>query len=580
MGSGANIFGTKEEPSGVDGRGVGGTIFMPPTFVPGYGRYSWPDGEPQWDALPQVPAKLAAACPPGGRKKSTQPTPSAYTDVRSAGQSVDAEESQLFGGGQQAYVPTDRALTIEEAQRRLLPLWEAVRDTKSPNGLWQAVAAFARAAAHYQCYWGQPWAEMMILKAYADGGHGYERLDDGDMRAITSAYAMQHAARAAGDLDDGWECQPAGAVALELAAASTPVDAVDALLAEMKKPAELVDRPPQPYLIKGLLNLNSESWLIGAPGSRKSFVALDMAGHVAQGLPWQGLKVRQGPVVLIVAEGAGGIGGRMKAWELEHGPMGDQVYSLLRPVQSGNAQAWAVLVEACRRLKPALVVLDTQARITVGLEENNATDMGIFINAMSALREATGACVLAIHHTGRSGGDARGSSALDGAQDSELKVVAASEPLRGELRVEKQKDLVEREPVKLAFKLHFVGVDEDGDKVTSLAVASTDAFMGAETEPEAPEEWEVGHGPAQVQLIKVLRDQGGTVGSTKAEARAHMVERFYGGQASRLARSTFSTAWTKVLEKRSASDEPVVTNVGGQRWAVGEEALADLRPVV
>ena len=31
-------------------------------------------------------------------------------------------------------------------------------------------------------------------------------------------------------------------------------------------------------------------------------------------------------------------------------------------------------------------------------------------------------CVLTVHHTGRSGGDARGSSAIDGAQTTELKV--------------------------------------------------------------------------------------------------------------------------------------------------------------
>lgn len=356
------------------------------------------------------------------------------------------------------------------------------------------------------------------------------------------------------------------------------LDAVEALLAEMKKPFELIDQPPQPYLIKELLNLESVAWMIGAPGSRKSFVALDMAGHVARGMPWQGLKVRQGRVVMIVAEGAGGIGGRLKAWEMEHGPLSDDIWILPRPVQSANPAAWQVLVEACRRIMPSLVIGDTQARLTVGLEENSATDMGLFVEALGAIQRATGACVMPIHHTGRNGGDARGSSALDGAQDTELKVVACAEPLRGELRVEKQKDLAEREPVKLVFRLHTVGVDEDGQKVTSLAVAGADAFLRAETAPDEPEEWERGQGVAQVQLIKVLRDQGGSIGSTKAEARVHMVERFYAGVGKPLARSTFSTAWTKVLEKRSASGEPVVTNTGGARWGVDEDALADLAP--
>lgn len=615
MGSGANIFGTKEEPSGVDGRGVGGTIFMPPTYVPGYGRYAWPDGEPDWAALPQVPARLTAACPPGGRKKSAQSTdqPLRTTAPHSAAYSAAYSaaaysaggaqgESQLFGGGQQ-YVPGDQRLTEEQAKARLMPLWEEVRDTHSPNGLWQAVASFARAAAHFECYWNAEQVGAMVLAAYAAGGHGYAELDDNDRRAIASAYAMQAEARRAGDLDDGWQCLPAGEAVLAQAAASVTGDAVDALLAEMRKPSELVDQPPQPYLIKGLLNLNSESWLIGAPGSRKSFVALDMAGHVARGMPWQGCRVRQGGVVLIVAEGGGGIGGRIKAWEMEHGPMGAEVDILLRPVQASNAQAWATLVAACERLAPSLIVLDTQARITVGLEENSATDMGIFINAVSALRTATGACVLAIHHTGRNGADARGSSALDGAQDTELKVVAASEPLRGELRSEKQKDLAEREPIKLAFHVHVVGVDEDGEKVTSLAVAGEDAWASAETEAEVVEpgqevqvqepvrdDWTwrlVPHNSSHVKrrVLAVIGQLAGEVaGMTKAEVCRVIRARWYEGRPLKnskrggyLSPDTWEDAWGGVHELRTASGEPVIVQgSSADRWILHPEAMSGL----
>jgi hypothetical protein len=234
------------------------------------------------------------------------------------------------------------------------------------------------------------------------------------------------------------------------------------------------------------------------------------------------------------------------------------------------------LVRACERLGPGLVIADTQARVTVGLEENSATDMGIFINAVSALRTATGACVLAVHHTGRSGGDARGSSAIDGAQDTELKVVADGQPLRGQLRVEKQKDLPEREPIQLMFKLHVVGVDDDGDPVTSLALAGQDAWLSAETAPEPPEEWETGHAVAIVQLFKVLRDQGGERGLTKAEARNAVVELFYGNEPKALKRSTWYTAWDRGQEKRSASGDPVMVNMGGARWSVDAEALTSM----
>lgn len=376
---------------------------------------------------------------------------------------------------------------------------------------------------------------------------------------------------------DAW---PAVRVAEPVTANGEPeseVDPVQALLDEMIGPDVILTRPRPKYLVKGLLTQDSASWVIGAAGSKKSFVVLDIAAHVARGMPWQGLKVAQGKVVLVVAEGAGGISLRIAAWQKRYGPMSDDVYILPRPVQSGRPEKWAVLVEACRRIKPVLVVLDTQARVTVGLKENDATDMGIFIDAIGAIREATGACVMPVHHTGRSGGDARGSSALDGAQDTELKIVRLSE-LTGRLVVEKQKDLPERDPIALTFDVVDLGVDDEGDPVDSL-VLTLDPFQSASRgAPEMPEEWETGYGEAQVRLYKILRDQGGDVGLTKAEARGVMVERFYGGDAGRLLKSTWATAWTKCREAVAQSGDPVMVNPSGEKWTVDPVALADLPP--
>lgn len=341
-------------------------------------------------------------------------------------------------------------------------------------------------------------------------------------------------------------------------------DAVDALLAEMLKPSEIMKRPPPRPLIRGLLNLDSESWIIGAPGSKKSFVAADMAGHVALGLPWQGRKVHQGRVVMIVAEGAGGLGPRLKAWEVEHGqPMSDEIHILPRPVQAANLEAWAVLIEACRRLEPVLVVLDTQARVTVGLEENSAKEMGVFIDAVRATREATGACVLTVHHTGRAGGDARGSSAIDGAQHTELKVVAAPGELRGKLVSEKQKDMEPAPDVELVFAKHAVGVDEDGEEVTSLALVK-DAFrkLAGTGEARTEEPWVAPVESVREMALRVMADQGEDRGVTSADARKIVIERWYGGDASRLLAATWRTSWNRAIK-----DESVI-NVGGERFTI------------
>lgn len=352
---------------------------------------------------------------------------------------------------------------------------------------------------------------------------------------------------------------------------------VDALLAEMLTLGEVKERPAPHYLIKNLLTLDSEAWLIGAPGSRKSFVALDMALHVATGRPWQGLRVAQHDVVIIAAEGAASLGKRITAWERTHGALPGNVHVLPRPVQAANAAAWDVLVQACTRLAPGLVIVDTQARVTVGLEENSATEMGHYIAAVGAVRRATGACVLTVHHTGRRGGDARGSSAIDGAQDTELKVVKG-DGLRGELHIEKQKDLEERAPITLIFTSVNVGVDEDGEPITSLVLAGEDVWRQAEAQLPEVEEWESGHAVAIVQLFKVLRDQGGSIGLTKTEARNALVERFYSGNIKALSKSTYYTAWTRAREKVSTSGELVMVNVSGEKWTVDPVALATLAP--
>lgn len=413
------------------------------------------------------------------------------------------------------------------------------------------------------------WSEEVALKILLDAceENGFSAVNGYD-------YAEQQARRGIEfGMREPWHLKPEPAPAA--AEVQVTGDAVDALLAEMLTPSQIKQRPRPRYLIKGYLSLDSESWLIGEPGSKKSFVALDIAGHVAAGQEWQGRKVSPATVVYIVAEGAGGIGDRIKAYEALHGPMSEHVHFLPRPVQAKNMQAWAVLVEACRRLEPGLVVIDTQARVTVGLEENSATELGIYIEAVRATREATGACVLTVHHTGRKGGDARGSSAIDGAQTTELKVESTG--LDGRLLTEKQKDLALAEPLPLKFSVQVVGMDEDGEDVTSLALVA-DGFRAAvgEERPEEQEPWEIGHGEAQVRLLKVLRDQGGSVGLTKAEARAAMIERFYGKDALRLPRSTWQTAWTKVLEKVSSEGDQVVTGVGGARFAVDLIALEAL----
>lgn len=326
------------------------------------------------------------------------------------------------------------------------------------------------------------------------------------------------------------------AVAEPIAAAADPTDLVEVLLGRMLTPAQLRDRPAPTWLVDGLLTLDSASWLIAAPGSYKSFVALDWAGHVAAGRAWMGREVARGGVVYVVAEGVGGMGPRIRAWEQRNGPMDAAVRFLPMPVQIGREDHWAALVEACRRLEPSLILLDTQARITVGLDENDNTAMGEVVEAIERLRRATGACVLLVHHTGRSGQHARGASAIDGAQDVELRLTRTADR-RVTLVIDKSKNAAD--DVSVSLELFLCELDGGG---TSLVVG---APLGTAVD-SAP--WREGLTDNQAMIMDILHEQFSERGGTQVQVHQVLRERGQRGEA-QYKRSSFYLAWNALLQK-------------------------------
>lgn len=530
----------------------------------------------------------------GPRPAEIDPGPDRPRESAPVTQRADVSSSvrsSLFGGSQGA-PRVSVSYTLADAMRFVsgaLDKLRAAPDGEINNRLNDA----AMAMAHFgEQFWSREAAEKQLLSAL--DATVYDGLTWLASDTIASAYRAMAARGAAGDA----ECWDAVLLAEWTAAPGGVVqgDEVDALLAEMLTPCQVADMPPPRYLVQGLLQFDSESWMIGPPGSKKSFVVLDIAAHAARGEAWQGRKVRQAAVVLIVAEGAGGMMPRVRAWERRYGPM-TGVHVLPRPVQVRDTHAWAVLVEACRRLGAGLVVVDTQARVTVGLEENSATDMGVYVDAVGEIRKATGACVVSVHHTGRKGGDARGSSAIDGAQTTELKVMADGDGEHVTLFTEKQKDIEPSAPIKLKFERVIVGQDEEGEDVTSLALlprdawrqgemddAGLDAARDAEVVPfavrKAVQPWtdELTHPNADLQrwLLQALADTAEDRGLTQAEWRGVVDEKLVSlGQG-----KTKSTPWRKAFQMVTGTagrfGEVIVKIHGADRWTVDQTALQAL----
>jgi hypothetical protein len=337
------------------------------------------------------------------------------------------------------------------------------------------------------------------------------------------------------------------------------VDQADRLIARMIGPAELRDRPAPQWLIDGLLTVDSASWLIAAPASYKSFLALDWAAHVGSGKPWHNRPVLRGGVVYVVAEGVGGMGPRIKAWEQRNGPMAPEVRFLPMPVQAARADQWAVLVEACARLRPALVILDTQARITVGLDENDNSSMSQFVEAIEALRRATGGCVLVVHHLGRSGTHARGASAIDGAQDTELRLTRTDD-FRVTLRIDKSKNAADDVTVELELQRCDLG-----DGASSLVIGAPSlagpGWLVADHVANLAEN--------QATLLQVMVDIFPAMGATKAELKSEVKKRD-GRGGKPMSESSYRRAWDALC------DRGLFDKVGGLNGKYRYEQVTDV----
>lgn len=202
--------------------------------------------------------------------------------------------------------------------------------------------------------------------------------------------------------------------------------------------------PPVEPLIKGLLYRNTLAQLSGLPGCYKSFGAIAMSCALAAGESFGSFWVpKPGKVVYVVAEGASGLEARLFAWcevwEVDPAALVDQLYILPLPIQLGDRVDVSEAVEVVQEIDADLLVLDTRARCTLGLDENSATEQGRAIEAADKIRAAADCTVWGIHHSSRTGTAGRGSNAWDGAVWSDLRMEGAG--LQAKIHCEKHKDV-------------------------------------------------------------------------------------------------------------------------------------------
>lgn len=195
--------------------------------------------------------------------------------------------------------------------------------------------------------------------------------------------------------------------------------------------------PDPEWIVQNFLQSDSFAVLYGAPGSTKSFWALDMACSIACGVPFHNNKVKQGKVMLAAGEGLRGLKWRIEAWIMAHPEADEQLlYDNLRIIPNvphllDNTHVNMLLNTADvlnndEENPLRLVIIDTWARAMVGGDENSQKDTGLAVEACDLIRKQTGASTLVVHHSGVEGTRERGSTALRGGADTSI--MATHEP--------------------------------------------------------------------------------------------------------------------------------------------------------
>lgn len=270
------------------------------------------------------------------------------------------------------------------------------------------------------------------------------------------------------------------------------------------------------YLVDGVMPSRGLVILFGSSGVGKSFLMVDLACCVSTGRNWQERKAIAGSVIYVAAEGAHGYRSRISAWAGGRVSADSQLHSNFYvwkgPVdlfEPGEVGSFLEEVEGIEGLR--LVVVDTLARCMTG-EENSATDMGAVVRGADRIREATGATVVLVHHTGKDeqqGG--RGSSALPGAADTVIQIKRSGNGIK--LVCEKQKEDEPFKDIHLAFEpVELLGEGwnegQSGRRIVSTEGCSKqNVSMDVLTEDSA-------------YVLSVLKDTFGRVGARSTELQS------------------------------------------------------------
>lgn len=427
---------------GLDVRGNGGYVIVPPSGHPSGGTYRWASDTPilyapEW-ILNLIAKGKEHAPPPGGKM--------ILRECSSYGQAALAAEL----GRLAIAAPGERNHTLNRAS----------------FALGQLVA-------------GGELSEQEVLTGLSDAAARCGLSEKETQLTIQSGFLKgQMEPRAAPD--DRPEVN-------RLQSAHTTSRPIPKRRIKFSSFAELATQPQAvDWVIRGILENDSLAVLFGESGTMKSFMAIDWGMSIATGLLWNDQNIKQGPVFYVAGEGQRGIRYRLRAWALdkdinenESVPffVSGQGTQFLDPYQAHQMMdAINDMVEI--HGSPRLLIIDTLSRCFGPGDENSNTDMAAFVAAMDTIKADLACSILIVHHSGLADKDrSRGASALRAALDFEYQIKRSGDAIT--LTCKKSKDHEEPEPMSFEPDIIPLGWtdEESGDELTSVVLRKTDRPM-------------------------------------------------------------------------------------------------------
>jgi len=306
------------------------------------------------------------------------------------------------------------------------------------------------------------------------------------------------------------------------------------------------------WQVKGLIPADSMGMLFGASGAFKSFLALDLALHVANGMRWCDRITTQGSVVYVAAEGGAGIYRRVAAWHKKHKLKQTQNFRVcITPLLLTLEDQVLRLADAIRALpeRPELVVIDTLSQTFSG-DENAATDVADYIRLINThIRASFGCTVTILHHTGHAASERpRGSSAITANLDFLLGCFRPdADALEAQLEVIKQKDGDKIDAQHFELAREVLGKDSDGEEVSSLVAEYHNLVQTLKKASESLSDQQ------QAVLDIMTREE-----PTTADQMQTVLEGF--GQSKDTARRNVGRVVERLLELR------MIKVAGNKRW--------------